>query len=102
LFLADEKLGLSNKGNSTDCVQEDRVGAGDGVYFYLRGKTSDSAAENNIMNNPVISIPGIEMMKSMKLRYLEHVGSVGVKRSSCVILAGQLECDVSFRKYSCK
>jgi len=31
------------------------------------------------MNNAVIFIPGIEMMKSMKVRYLEHVESVGVR-----------------------
>ena len=47
------------------------------------------------MNNPVIFIPDIEIMKSMTVRCLEHVGSMGVKRSSCVIVAGQLECDVT-------
>jgi hypothetical protein len=94
LVLADGKFDLSNKGISTD----DRAGAGEGVFFYLRGKTSDKAAENDIMNNPIIFIAGIGMMKSMKVRYLEHVESMGVKRRSCVIVAGQLECDVSLRK----
>jgi hypothetical protein len=69
------------------------------VYLYLRGKTSDKAAENNIMVNSVIFIPGIEIMKSMKVRYLEHVES---KRSSYVTVAGQLECEVSLRKHNCK
>jgi hypothetical protein len=50
----------------------------------------------------VIFIPAIEMIKSMKVTYLEHVESMGVKRSSCVILAGQLECNVCLRKYSHK
>jgi hypothetical protein len=72
------------------------------VYIYVRGKTSDKAAESNIMDNPVIFIPGIEMMKSMKVRYLEHVESMGVKRRSYVIVAGQLECEVCLRKRSCK
>lgn len=54
------------------------------------------------MDNPVIFIPGIEMMKSMKVRYLENVESMGVKRSSYVIVAGQLECDVSVRKHGYK
>jgi len=83
-------------------VKEDRAGAGDGVHFYIRGKTSDKAAESNIMNNPVIFIPGIEIMKSMKVSCLEHVESMGVKRSSYVTVAGQVECDVSLRKRSCK
>jgi hypothetical protein len=68
----------------------------------MRGKTSDKAAENNTMNNPVIFIPGIEVMKSMKVRCLEHVESMGVKRRSYVTVAGQRECDVCLRKRSCK
>jgi len=49
------------------------------------------------MNNHVIFIPGIEIMKSMKVSYLEHVETVGVKRSSYVILAEHLECDVCYK-----
>lgn len=53
-------------------LKKTELGAGGGVYFYLREKRPEKAAENNIMDNPVIFIPGMEMTKSMKLRYLVH------------------------------
>ena len=52
------------------------------MCFYLRGKTSDKAAECNITNDPAVFIPGTQMMKSMKGSYSERMESVGVKRSS--------------------
>lgn len=63
---------------------------------------SDEGAEKNILSNSVIFIPGIVIMKPRKVRYLNHVESMGVKRSSFVILAEQIDCNVSPRRRSCK
>lgn len=63
---------------------------------------SDEGAKNNILSNSLIFIPGIVIMKPRKVRYLKRVESMGVKSSSFLILAGQINCNVSLRKRSCK
>jgi hypothetical protein len=90
-----EILVFQIKGTAQNVFQKMALGLGMGVYFYLRGKTSSKAAEHNILVNTVSLIPGNEIVKSWKVRCFEHVESMGVKRSSCVILAVQIEYNVS-------
>jgi hypothetical protein len=97
-----ENLFFQIKGTTQTVFQKIALGLGTGVYIYLRGKTSNKTAEHNILGNTTSYIPGNEMMKSWKVRSFEHVESMGVKRSSCVILAGQVKCNAFRRKYSCK
>jgi hypothetical protein len=97
-----ENLFFQIKGTTQTVFQKIALGLGTGVYIYPGGKTSNNTAEHNILGNTASFIPGNEMMKSWKVRSFEHVESMGVKRNSCVVLAGQVKCNVSRRKHSCK
>lgn len=52
------------KGTAQTVFQKIALRLGMGICFYLRGKTSNKAAENNILGNSVSFILGNEMMIS--------------------------------------